>query len=95
MGGERGIRDAPFTKRPRALRRKGVHLDNVALVPASLLPFHAQYQGTANALPDGDVLIVLPTTDKPLRRVLQKVAASLEGRGHHVRLETAEYFRKP
>jgi hypothetical protein len=84
-----------FSKPPRALRRKGVHFDNLALVPASLLPYHTQYQGTANALPEGDVLIVLPSTDKPLRRVLERVASSLEGRGHHVRLETAEHFRNP
>jgi hypothetical protein len=95
MGGERTVNDVRFSKAPRALRRKGVHLDNLALVPASLLPFQARYQGTANALPDGDVLIVLPTTNQSLRRILEKVAASLEGRGHHVRLETAAHFRKP
>jgi hypothetical protein len=83
-----------FSTPPRAVRRKGVHLDNLALVPASLLPFQVQYQGAANALPDGNVLIVLPSTNKPLRRVLEKVASSLEAQGCHVRLETTEHFRK-
>jgi hypothetical protein len=40
-----------------------VHLDNLALVPASLLPFKAQYQHLANTLPKGDILIILPATD--------------------------------
>jgi hypothetical protein len=84
-----------FSLPPRALRRRNVKLDNLALVPASLLPFHTQYQGRANAFPEGDVLIVLPNNDKPLRRVLETVATSLEARGHHVRLETAERFSKP
>ena len=33
-----------FGKPPRALRRPGVHLDNLALVPASLLPFKTEWQ---------------------------------------------------
>jgi hypothetical protein len=94
MGGERTMNEGRYSKPPRALRRRGVHLDNLTVVPASLLPFHTQYQGTANALPDGDVLIVLPATNKPLRRLLKKVAASLESRGHHVRIEMADHFRR-
>jgi hypothetical protein len=35
---------------PRALRRPGVGLDNVALVPSSLLPFNREWQEVANGL---------------------------------------------
>lgn len=44
---------------PRSLRRSTVHLDNVALIPASLLPFKAEWQAIANDLADGEILIVL------------------------------------
>jgi len=49
-----------LSKPPRSLRRSAVPLDNVALVPASLLPFKSVWQAIANHLPHGDMLIVLP-----------------------------------
>ena len=47
----------------RALQRPQVRLDNIALVPAHLLPRKAAYQAIANALPRGDILLVLPSAD--------------------------------
>lgn len=46
-----------FTRPPRALRR--ARPDNLALVPANLLPFKGQYQAIANDLPTGTTLIVV------------------------------------
>ena len=69
---------------PRALRRRDVQLDNIALVPANLLPCKATYQAIANALPRGDVLIVLPTADTPEKRVLETAAARLTAKGRRV-----------
>ena len=43
----------PFGRPPAPLRRPGVTLDNIALVPASLLPFKPTYQAIANELPRG------------------------------------------
>jgi hypothetical protein len=54
------MRPYRLSRPPRSLRRPTVHLDNVAVVPASLLPFRAHWQNVANELPDGEILIVLP-----------------------------------
>ena len=69
---------------PRRLRRPGVTLDNLAVVPANLLPHKAQYQAIANQLPQGEVLIVLPTADSPEKRILETAAAHFAAKGRHV-----------
>jgi hypothetical protein len=65
-----------------ALGGEGGRLDNLALVPASLLPHKASYQRLANRLPAGAVLVVLPTEDSAERRTLQEAAARLRAKGH-------------
>ena len=67
-------------------------MDNLALVPASLLPFKSQWQAMANSLPKGTTLIILPTINTPPRKILQKVAITLETEGHHVATLPAERF---
>ena len=52
-----------FRRPPAALRR--AKLDNVALVPGNLLPLKAKYQEIANRLPEGELLIVVPSPDRP------------------------------
>ena len=47
-----------FTPPPRALKR--AKLDNLALVPASSLPYRDEYQAIANSQPPGTTLVVLP-----------------------------------
>lgn len=69
---------------PRGVRPDGVRVENLALVPASLLPHKARYQRLANQLPPGAVLIVLPDADTPERRVLQQAAARFVAKGHPV-----------
>ena len=59
-------------------------LDNLALVPASLLPHRATYQRLANQLPPGAVLVVLPTDPSPERQTLQAAAARLRAKGHAI-----------
>ena len=73
-----------FSRPPRALSRRGVRLDNLALVPASLLPFKKEWQAVANSLPQGQVLLVVPEDKKPQRTILQLVAAFLRSKGHQV-----------
>lgn len=72
-----------YAEPPRALRRRGVHLDNLVLVPASLLPYKAHWQRIANALPTGDMLLVVPRCDKQ-RRIVAAVARRLRERGRQV-----------
>lgn len=68
---------------PRSLRRPSVHLDNIALVPASLLPHKAEWQAIANGMPNGDMLIVLPSQVKQ-RQIAHSVASRLRAKGKHV-----------
>ena len=79
-----------FGRPPRALRQSGIRLDNLALVPASLLPFKSQWQTMANSLPQGTTLIILPRTDTPQRRILQRVATRLQAKGRRVAMLSAE-----
>ncbi len=73
---------------PQALRRRGVRFDNLALVPASLLPHRHEYQELANTLPPGQVLIVVPRA--PRLAFLTKVAEQLRRRGHQVTTLSAD-----
>ena len=68
---------------PKAVRR--ARLDNVALVPASLLPRKGKYQKIANNLPKGGVLICQTDKKPRLRAILTKVASFLRDNGHFVR----------
>ena len=69
---------------PRALRQPGVKLDNIALVPASLLPQKAAYQALANRLPPGELLVGLPPAATKQRQALKAGAESWRQRGRHV-----------
>jgi hypothetical protein len=66
-------------------------LDNVVLVPGSLLPFKNQYQEIANALPKGGILIVLPEELKQ-RRVFEQTAAQLKNKGRRIATISATRF---
>ncbi len=80
-------------KHPRAVRK--AKLDNLAVVPASLLPFKEQWQEVANSKAGEHVLIVLPTVEKRPKRVLERVAAELREKGHPVTILSAEEFGQP
>lgn len=72
---------SPFTRPPAALRK--ARLDNIALVPASLLPLKGTYQKLANTLPQGGVLCVQSTSPKH-KRILAQVAAFLRTHSRQV-----------
>ncbi len=80
-------------KSPRAVRK--AKLDNLALVPASLLPFKDQWQDVANSKAGEHVLIVLPTVENRPQHVLKRVAAELREKGHQVTTLSAEQFGQP
>jgi predicted DNA-binding WGR domain protein len=73
-----------WDRAPRGVRPDGVRVENLALVPASLLPHKAQYQRLANQLPSGAVLVVLPDEDSPERQALHAAAARFLAKGHPV-----------
>ena len=84
------VRSYRFRRHPRAIRK--AKLDNLALVPASLLPFKEQWQEVANSKAEEEVLIVLPTLEQRSRRVVEQVAAQLREKGHAVTMLAAEQF---
>ena len=79
-----------FTPPPRALKR--AKLDNLVLVPASLLPYKAEYQAIANQQPPGSTLIVLPSSGNRQRSTLEHVASGLRAKGRTVALVPALHF---
>ncbi len=68
---------------PRAIRK--AKLDNIALVPASLLPMKGKYQTIANNLPGRGVLICETNKKERMSHILERVAAFFRQRGHFVR----------
>jgi hypothetical protein len=72
-----------ITQAPKAL--KNARLDNIALVPASLLPHKEIYQTIANNLPRRGVLICRIEKKERISHILDSVAAFFRQRGHFVK----------
>ena len=68
---------------PRAV--KHAQLDNIALVPASLLPKKGTYQTIANNLPGQGVLLCQIDNTERITRILEHVAAFFRQKGHVVK----------
>ena len=77
-----------FTGPPHALRN--AKLDNIMLVPASALPFKAEYQKIANSLPKGSVLICHSVRNTVQQKLLERIGALFQQRGHKVKLLSTE-----
>jgi hypothetical protein len=73
---------------PKALRK--AMLDNLTLVPGSLLPFKERYQRIANGLPAGEVLVILPSGDRPVCKTVQTVVDLVRAKGQRVTALSAE-----
>jgi hypothetical protein len=72
-----------FVRPPRAVRK--ARLDNLAIVPASLLPRKGKYQRIANNLPKGGILICQTDKKQRISRILVRVAQFFAENGHFVR----------
>jgi hypothetical protein len=70
-------------KPPRTIRK--ARLDNIALVPASLLFQKGKYQTIANNLPGEGVLICEADKKERISRILERVADFFRSNGHFVR----------
>ena len=80
----------PIGRPPRAVRR--ARLDNIALVPASLLPRKGKYQTIANNLPKGGVLICQTEQKHRISAILENVAAFFRQNGHFVKSLPSSLF---
>lgn len=59
-------------------------IGNVALIPASLLPFRDEWRRLAATLPAGEILMVVPSGPDPLRGVMRILSPALRDRGRHI-----------
>ncbi len=80
------------SRSPGALYQRGVVLDNITLVPASLLPFKARWDQFTHTLPAGEALLVIPPGDTPLHQTLRAIVPHLRAQGRHVTAVHAERF---
>jgi hypothetical protein len=71
-----------FTPPPRALRK--AKLDNIAIVPASMLPLKGTIQQLLNSMPQGGVFLCHVPENAKQKRVLERVEEVFKQHGHVV-----------
>jgi hypothetical protein len=71
-----------LTNPPKAILN--ARLDNIAIVPASLLGMKALWQTAANTLPEGGVLLCHTQQNKRQRRLLEQIGETFRQQGHAV-----------
>jgi hypothetical protein len=71
-----------FTKPPQSIRR--ARLDNIAIVPASALPFRDSLREIISDLPKGGVLLCHTGQNPRQERILKSVAERFRNLGHAV-----------
>jgi len=78
----RGYRYRLTTRPPKALLK--AQMDNIAIVPASLLGVKALWQTAANTLPQGGVLLCHSQQNARQQRLLERVGETFRQQGHAV-----------
>jgi len=81
-----------FTKPPKALLK--AKLDNIAIVPASMLPFQKTLQRLINTLPQGAVFLCHAEENTRQRKLLERVEETFRQQGHAVRSMSVEQVYK-
>ena len=71
-----------LTHPPEALLK--ARLDNIAIVPASMLGLKALWQTAANTLPQGGVLLCHSQQNTRQRKLLERVGETFRQQGHAV-----------
>jgi hypothetical protein len=71
-----------FTNPPKVLQN--ARLDNIAIVPASLLGVKALWQTAANTLPQGGVLLCHTQQNTRQRKLLERIGETFRQQGHAV-----------
>jgi hypothetical protein len=71
-----------FTKPPQALLK--ARLDNIAIVPASMLPLPKTLQEKVNTLPKGAVFLCYAQENTRQRKLLERVEKTFRQQGHAV-----------
>jgi hypothetical protein len=81
-----------FTKPPKALLK--ARLDNIAIVPASMLPFEKDLKELINTLPQGTVFLCHAKENTRQRKLLERVEETFRQQGHVVRSMSIEQVYK-
>ena len=71
-----------ITNPPQAILN--ARLDNIAIVPASMLGMKALWQTAANTLPKGGVLLCHTQQNTRQRRLLERIGETFRQQGHAV-----------
>ena len=83
-----------FTNPPQAL--VNARLDNIAIVPASMLPFKQALKELINNLPRGSVFLCHSQENVRQQKLLERVGETLKQRGMSVRrMSTREVYNRP
>jgi hypothetical protein len=72
-----------FTNPPRALLK--ARLDNIAIVPASMLPLTETLKEKVNTLPRGGVVLCYAAENTRQRKLLERVGETFRQHGHTVK----------
>ena len=72
-----------FTRPPKALLK--ARLDNIAIVPASMLPLPQTLKEKVNTLPKGAVFLCYAQENSRQRRILERVEETFREQGHPVK----------
>jgi hypothetical protein len=71
-----------FTNPPKALLN--ARMDNIAIVPASMLPLTQTLKEKVNTLPKGGVLLCHTQQNTRQRRLLERIGETFRQHGHAV-----------
>jgi hypothetical protein len=72
-----------LTNPPKALLK--ARLDNIAIVPASMLPLTKIVKEKVNTLPKGGVLLCYAQENSRQRKILERVEETFREQGHAVK----------
>ena len=83
-----------FTKLPKTLLK--AQLDNIAIVPASMLPLQKTVQELINTLPQGAVFLCHAEENTRQRKLLERVEETFRQQGHVVKkLSMEQVYKNP
>lgn len=75
---------------PEALKRS--KLDNISLIPASLLPFKEEWWALAGELPSRQALFVVPQEETRLKQAMRRLVPQLRASGRQVTAVSLSQF---
>jgi len=81
-----------LTRPPKALLK--AKMDNIAIVPASMLPMMEALKEKVNTLPKGGVFLCYAQENSRQRKILERVEETFREQGHAVRsMAMGEVYR--